>query len=254
MTQFRPCIDLHDGQVKQIVGGSLNNQGAQTNFVSDRDATYYANLYRQHQLTGGHIISLGAGNQEQATAALAAWPGGLQYGGGVNATNALDYIQAGASHVIVTSWLFEQGEFSWERLYELNQLVGKEQLILDLSCRQKDNSWFIATDRWQTVTSTEVNADNLLRLADYCGEFLIHSADVEGLQGGIDQGLVKLLGQACTIPVTYAGGARSLHDLQLVKDLSAGKVDLTIGSALDIFGGYGITLEECINWNQGKQG
>ncbi|HCI01822.1 MAG: phosphoribosylformimino-5-aminoimidazole carboxamide ribotide isomerase [Oceanospirillaceae bacterium] len=253
MTQFRPCIDLHDGQVKQIVGGSLNNQGAQTNFVSDRDATYYANLYRQYQLTGGHVISLGGGNQEQATAALAAWPGGLQYGGGVNAANALDYIQAGASHVIVTSWLFEQGEFSWERLHELNKLVGKERLILDLSCRQKGNSWFIATDRWQTVTSTEVNADNLTRLADYCDEFLIHSADVEGLQGGIDQDLVKLLGQACTIPVTYAGGARSLHDLQLVNDLSAGKVDLTIGSALDIFGGSGITLEECINWNQGKQ-
>ncbi len=250
MTQFRPCIDLHDGQVKQIVGGSLSNQGAQTNFVSDRDASYYADLYRQHQLTGGHVISLGGGNQQQAKAALAAWPNGLQYGGGVNADNAMDYIHAGASHIIVTSWLFEQGQFSWQRLAALKDLVGKERLVLDLSCRQRNNSWFIATDRWQTVTSTEINAQTLQRLAQYCAEFLIHSADVEGLQAGIDGPLVKLLGEHCTIPVTYAGGARSLADLQQVKELSNGKVDLTIGSALTIFGGSGINLEACIHWNQ----
>ena len=250
MTQFRPCIDLHDGQVKQIVGGSLSNQGAQTNFVSDRDASYYADLYRQHQLTGGHVISLGGGNQQQAKAALTAWPNGLQYGGGVNADNAMDYIHAGASHIIVTSWLFEQGQFSWQRLAALKDLVGKERLVLDLSCRQRNNSWFIATDRWQTVTSTEINAQTLQRLAQYCAEFLIHSADVEGLQAGIDGPLVKLLGEHCTIPVTYAGGARSLADLQQVKELSNGKVDLTIGSALTIFGGSGINLEACIHWNQ----
>ncbi|MDP6190374.1 MAG: phosphoribosylformimino-5-aminoimidazole carboxamide ribotide isomerase [Gammaproteobacteria bacterium] len=250
MTQFRPCIDLHDGQVKQIVGGSLSDQGAQTNFVSDRDASDYASLYRQHQLIGGHVISLGGGNQQQANAALAAWPNGLQYGGGVNADNAMDYIHAGASHIIVTSWLFEQGQFSWQRLAALKDLVGKERLVLDLSCRQRNNSWFIATDRWQTVTSTEINAQTLQRLAQYCAEFLIHSADVEGLQAGIDGPLVKLLGEHCTIPVTYAGGARSLADLQQVKELSNGKVDLTIGSALTIFGGTGITLEECIHWNQ----
>ncbi|MDP6969790.1 MAG: phosphoribosylformimino-5-aminoimidazole carboxamide ribotide isomerase [Gammaproteobacteria bacterium] len=250
MTQFRPCIDLHDGQVKQIVGGSLSDQGAQTNFISDRDASDYANLYRQHQLIGGHVISLGGGNQQQAKAALAAWPNGLQYGGGVNADNAMDYIHSGASHIIVTSWLFEQGQFSWQRLAALKDLVGKERLVLDLSCRQKNNSWFIATDRWQTVTNTEINAQTLHRLAKYCAEFLVHSADVEGLQAGIDKPLVKLLGQHCSIPVTYAGGARSLADLQQVKALSNGKVDLTIGSALSIFGGTGITLEECIHWNQ----
>ncbi len=250
MTQFRPCIDLHDGQVKQIVGGSLNDSGAKTNFVSDRDATYYANLYQQHQLTGGHVISLGGGNQDQAMAALSAWPNGIQYGGGVNANNAMAYIEAGASHIIVTSWLFENGQFSWQRLEQLRDLVGKQRLVLDLSCRQRNNSWFIATDRWQTVTDTEITPANLARLADYCDEFLIHSADVEGLQAGIDGALVQLLGEHCTIPVTYAGGARSIEDLEQVQTLSKGKVDLTIGSALDIFGGSGITLEQCIEWNQ----
>jgi len=250
LTQFRPCIDLHDGQVKQIVGGSLNDSGAKTNFVSDRDATYYANLYQQHQLTGGHVISLGGGNQDQAMAALSAWPNGIQYGGGVNANNAMAYIEAGASHIIVTSWLFENGQFSWQRLEQLRDLVGKQRLVLDLSCRQRNNSWFIATDRWKTVTDTEITPANLARLADYCDEFLIHSADVEGLQAGIDGALVQLLGEHCTIPVTYAGGARSIEDLEQVQTLSKGKVDLTIGSALDIFGGSGITLEQCIEWNQ----
>lgn len=249
MTQFRPCIDLHDGQVKQIVGGSLNDDGAKTNFVSDRDATYYASLYKQHNVTGGHVISLGGGNQEQAMAALGAWPNGLQYGGGVNADNAQAYIDAGASHVIVTSWLFEGNQFSWQRLEQLKQLVGKHRLVLDLSCRQRNNSWFIATNRWQTVTETEVNADTLGRLADYCDEFLIHSADVEGLQAGIDQPLVAMLGEHSPIACTYAGGARNLDDLELVKSLSNGGVDLTIGSALDIFGGNGVSLDDCITWN-----
>ena len=249
MTQFRPCIDLHDGQVKQIVGGSLNDDGAKTNFVSDRDASFYAALYEQHNLTGGHVISLGGGNQDQAMTALGTWPNGLQYGGGVNADNAQAYIEAGASHVIVTSWLFEGDQFSWQRLEQLKQLVGKERLVLDLSCRQRHNSWFIATNRWQTVTDTQVNADTLARLADYCDEFLIHSADVEGLQAGIDQPLVTMLGQHSPIACTYAGGARNLDDLELVKSLSNGRVDLTIGSALDIFGGNGVTLNECITWN-----
>ena len=253
MTQFRPCIDLHDGQVKQIVGGSLNDEGAKTNFVSDRDAAYYAGLYQQHKLVGGHVISLGGGNQEQAMAALGTWPDGMQYGGGVNADNALAYIEAGASHVIVTSWLFENGQFSWQRLEQLRDLVGKQRLVLDLSCRQRNNSWFIATDRWQTVTDTELTPQNLARLAECCDEFLIHSADVEGLQAGIDAPLVKLLGEHSNIPVTYAGGARSLQDLEQVKNLSNDKVDLTIGSALDIFGGSGVTLDECIAWNQANQ-
>ncbi|GGK54237.1 phosphoribosylformimino-5-aminoimidazole carboxamide ribotide isomerase [Amphritea balenae] len=253
MTQFRPCIDLHQGQVKQIVGGSLNDQGADTNFVSQYDAEYYAKLYSQHQLTGGHVIALGPGNKEQALKALSAWPDGLQFGGGVNADNAAEFINAGASHVIVTSFLFDGGQFSWEKLEQIKAITGKERLILDLSCRRTESGWNIATDRWQTVTETQVNADTLTKLSQHCDEFLIHAADVEGLQSGIDEDLVKLLGEACPIPVTYAGGARSLEDLKLVDQLSGGKVDLTIGSALDIFGGSGVTLEQCIDWNNQNQ-
>lgn len=250
MTQFRPCIDLHQGQVKQIVGGSLNDEGADTNYVSPYDAAYYAELYKKHNLTGGHVIALGPGNKEEALKALSAWQGGLQFGGGVNDENAAEFLQAGASHVIVTSYLFEGGQFSWQRLEKIKQETGTERLILDLSCRRSEQGWNIATNRWQTVTELAVNKETLAELAQHCSEFLIHAADVEGLQGGIDQDLVKLLGEACTIPVTYAGGARSLDDLKLVNELSNGKVDLTIGSALDIFGGKGVTLEECIAWNK----
>jgi len=249
LTQFRPCIDLHQGKVKQIVGGSLNEQGAATNFISQYDAAYYADIYRQHDLRGGHVIALGPNNESEVLNALQAWPGGLQFGGGVNLTNAAKYIEAGASHVIVTSYLFDGNEFSWDKLAQLKAAVGKEHLILDLSCRKTAQGWNIATNRWQTVTDTVVNADTLHQLSEHCAEFLIHAADVEGLQNGIDQELVGLLGQCATIPVTYAGGARSIEDLVLVDRLSSGKVDLTIGSALDIFGGSGITLQQCIDWN-----
>ncbi len=252
VTLFRPCIDLHQGQVKQIVGGSLNDEGADTNFVSQHDAAHFAQLYRQHQLTGGHVIALGPGNQEQALKALRAWPGGLQFGGGVNAENATNYLEAGASHVIVTSFLFENNEFSWDRLEAIKAETGAERLILDLSCRRTDQGWNIATNRWQTVTNTPIDATILIELSKHCAEFLIHAADVEGLQAGIDEELVQLLGNLCSIPVTYAGGARTLEDLALVDNLSQGKVDLTIGSALDIFGGNGVTLDQCIDWN-GRQ-
>ena len=249
MTQFRPCIDLHDGQVKQIVGGSLNDQGATTNFVSQYDSAYYANLYREHDLVGGHVIALGPNNEQAVLAALKCWPNGLQFGGGVNRENAAHYLNAGASHVIVTSALFENDEFSFDRLEAIKKETGKDKLILDLSCRKTQNGWHIATNRWQTVTSTRVDAHTLKALSQYCAEFLIHAADVEGLQGGIDEELVKLLGEHAHIPITYAGGARNLDDLKRVHELSNGNVDLTIGSALDIFGGSGVTLAQCIEWN-----
>lgn len=251
LTLFRPCIDLHQGQVKQIVGGSLNDEGAETNFVSTHDSAWYADLYRQHELAGGHVIALGPGNRNEALKALATWPGGLQFGGGVEAENAADYLEAGASHVIVTSYLFKGGQFSWQRLEAIKREAGQDRLVLDLSCRRTGGGWHIATDRWQTVTETPVDADTLRELASHCAEFLVHAADVEGLQQGVDQELVQLLGEACPIPVTYAGGARSLQDLAQVKQLSRGRVDLTIGSALDIFGGSGVTLAECIDWNRG---
>ena len=250
MTAFRPCIDLHQGQVKQIVGGSHTDSGADTNFISSHDAAYYAQLYREHKLTGGHVIALGPNNQQQVLKALKAYPNGMQFGGGVNLENASSYLEAGASHIIITSYLFENGEFSWSRLEAIKAEVGADRLVLDLSCRRTDNGWMIATDRWQTITNTAVDQQTLGELEKHCAEFLVHGADVEGLQAGIDQELVSLLGDCCHLPVTYAGGARSLEDLKLVQTLSQGKVDLTIGSALDIFGGSGVTLDDCINWNQ----
>jgi len=250
LTAFRPCIDLHQGQVKQIVGGSLTDSGADTNFISSHDAAYYAQLYREHKLTGGHVIALGPNNQQQVLKALKAYPNGMQFGGGVNLENASSYLEAGASHIIITSYLFENGEFSWSRLEAIKAEVGADRLVLDLSCRRTDNGWMIATDRWQTITNTAVDQQTLGELEKHCAEFLVHGADVEGLQAGIDQELVSLLGDCCHLPVTYAGGARSLEDLKLVQTLSQGKVDLTIGSALDIFGGSGVTLDDCINWNQ----
>ena len=250
MTAFRPCIDLHQGQVKQIVGGSLSDAGAKTNFVSTHDAAYYAELYRQQGLTGGHVIALGPNNQQQVLAALAAYPGGMQFGGGVNRDNAASYLEAGASHIIVTSFLFENGDFSWPRLEHIKSEVGADRLVIDLSCRKTAKGWMIATDRWQTITHTAIDRQTIAELENHCAEFLIHAADVEGLQAGIDRELVSLLGDCCTLPTTYAGGARSVADLELVKSLSKGKVDLTIGSALDIFGGSGVTLEECVRWNQ----
>jgi phosphoribosylformimino-5-aminoimidazole carboxamide ribotide isomerase len=259
---FRPCIDLHNGQVKQIVGGSLSDEGPgpQENFVSQHDAAWYAKRYRDDACTGGHIIKLGPGNDAAAKEALAAWPTGMQLGGGITLTNAAAWLEAGASQVIVTSWLFTDGAVNWKRVAQLSKAIGPERLVIDLSCRRVnhiDNGedasgpWRVATDRWQTVTQTAITAENLARFADYCSEFLIHAADVEGLQGGIDHELVRFLGQHSPLPTTYAGGARSLADLEQVHQLSDGRVDLTIGSALDIFGGSGATYADCVAWNAG---
>jgi phosphoribosylformimino-5-aminoimidazole carboxamide ribotide isomerase len=250
LTAFRPCIDLHQGKVKQIVGGSLSKSSAMTNFVSDHGSDYYADLYKSLGLQGGHVISLGSKNQQSVLKALAAYPQGLQFGGGVNIDNAIDYLNAGASKVIVTSYLFEEDRFSWQKLSDMSALVGADNLVLDLSCRQTDGGWMVATDRWQTITDVQIDHRLIEQLQPYCAEFLIHSADVEGLQAGIDEDLVSLLGQIVSIPTTYAGGATSLQDVEKVKELSQGKVDLTIGSALDIFGGSGVTLDACVKWNQ----
>jgi phosphoribosylformimino-5-aminoimidazole carboxamide ribotide isomerase len=249
MTRFRPCIDLHQGVVKQIVGGSLTDGGATTHFVSDRGSAHYANLFKNRCLTGGHLISLGPNNQTAVSDALAAYPQGLQYGGGVTIDNAADFLDAGASKVIVTSYLFKNQQFSWHRLADISRLIGPDRLVIDLSCRKTESGWQVATDRWQTITETLIDRRLIEQLQPYCAEFLVHSADMEGLQAGIDEELVRLLGDSVDIPTTYAGGARSLADLEQVKRLSKGKIDLTIGSALDIFGGSGVTLDECVQWN-----
>jgi len=251
MTQFRPCIDLHEGRVKQIVGGSLRDDGKDlaTNFVSDRDAGYYAELYRRDSLRGGHIIMLGQGNEMAALSALHAYPLGMQVGGGVHSGNAAQWLAAGASHVIVTSWIFPNGKLDRERLQNLSALVGADRLVLDLSCRKIGDEWKVAINRWQTVTPHAVNADFLDGLAPYCDEFLVHAADVEGLQAGMDLDLIRDLGRWGKIPVTYAGGAQSLADLETCARESGGKVDLTIGSALDIFGGKHVRYGDCVRFN-----
>ena len=247
---FRPCIDLHEGKVKQIVGGTLGDAGLRTNFVSEKSAAWFAKLYRRDGLAGGHVIMLGSGNETEARAALKAFPGGLQIGGGVNAANARGWLAAGASHVIVTSWVFREGHVDWARLDELVKSIGKEKLVLDLSCRKRGEDYFVVTDRWQKFTELAVNGETLKKFSGYCAEFLIHAVDVEGLCRGIDGELVKKLGQWSPIPTTYAGGANSLADLETVTKLGQGKVDLTIGSALDIFGGRGVKYDDCVKFNR----
>jgi phosphoribosylformimino-5-aminoimidazole carboxamide ribotide isomerase len=249
---FRPCIDLHEGKVKQIVGGTLSDSGAglRTNFVSEKSAAWFADLYRRDGLTGGHVIMLGAGNDAAAKEALGAYPGGLHIGGGINADNARAWLEAGASHVIVTSWVFRDGRVDWARLEELVQRVGKRRLVLDLSCRKRDGDYFVVTDRWQKFTEEKISPDLLQRLATYCDEFLIHAADVEGLCRGIDHELVNKLGEWTPLPTTYAGGAKSLADLEEVTRAGRGRIDLTIGSALDIFGGTGVSYADAVAYNR----
>ncbi|NBJ94911.1 HisA/HisF-related TIM barrel protein [Parablautia muri] len=276
--KFRPCIDIHNGKVKQIVGGSLQDQGnkALENFVSLQDAAFFARLYEEKGLKGGHIILLNPPGseyyektREQAMKALKAYPGGLQVGGGITPDRAEDFLAAGASHVIVTSYIFRDGKLHYDRLREMVAAVGKERLVLDLSCRrmgwclekeydpnkgcspennnfqESSQDYYIVTDRWQNYTNMKLNADTLEELSDCCGEFLIHAVDVEGKAQGIEQELVALLGKECQIPTTYAGGVHNFEDLEKLKTLGRGRIDVTIGSALDLFGGK-LKLEDVL--------
>ncbi|KAF9780203.1 Phosphoribosylformimino-5-aminoimidazole carboxamide ribotide isomerase [Thelephora terrestris] len=248
-SRFRPCIDLHDGQVKQIVGGTLSDDNPdilRTNFVANESPGYYARLYRKHELEGGHVIKLGKGNDEAARAALSAWPGGLQIGGGITEANAKEWLDAGASKVIVTSYLFPGAKFSFERLERVSSVVGKDRLVVDVSCRKRGDRWFVAMNKWQDITDMEVSRGSLDLLSGYCSEFLIHAADVEGLCQGIDEDLVTRLGEWVKVPTTYAGGAKDISDLDLVDRLSDGRVDLTYGSSLDIFGGSLVKFDELV--------
>jgi phosphoribosylformimino-5-aminoimidazole carboxamide ribotide isomerase len=249
---FRPCIDLHEGKVKQIVGGTLTGEAAElrTNFVSERPASWYAELYRRDGLGGGHVIMLGPGNEAAAREALAAFPGGLQIGGGVNLQNAADWLEAGASRVIVTSWMFREGELDWGRLKELAAAIGKNRLVIDLSCRKRDGDYRVVAERWRKWTETTIEPGTLERLAEFCGEFLVHAVDVEGLCLGVDLELVEKLGRWSPLPTTYAGGANSVRDLEEVTRAGGGKIDLTIGSALDIFGGHGVRYEAAVAFNR----
>lgn len=244
--EFRPCIDIHNGKVKQIVGGTLRDSGnlARENFVARQDAAYFAELYRDAGIRGGHIILLNSVDsefyektKEQALSALRAYPGGMQAGGGITAENAEEFLDAGASHVIVTSYVFRDGKIHYDRLKKLVDAVGRDRLVLDLSCKKTPEGYRIVTDRWQKLTEEQVNTAMLERLSGYCDEFLVHAVDVEGRAEGIEEELAGLLGTWGKIPVTYAGGVHSYEDLQLLKKLGRGRLNVTVGSALDLFGG-----------------
>lgn len=244
--EFRPCIDIHNGKVKQIVGGTLKDQNDQAaeNFVSEQDAPFYAQLYKRYGISGGHIILLNARDSSyyeatklQALAALQVYPGGLQVGGGITAENAHEFLMAGASHVIVTSYVFRDGKVDYGRLEKLVQAVGKEHLVLDLSCRKKDGAYYIVTDRWQKFTQVPVSEQTIEEFSSHCDEFLVHAVDVEGKASGIEVELVKLLAKNHQLPVTYAGGVGSFQDLETLRMAGENRVDVTVGSALDLFGG-----------------
>lgn len=244
--RFRPCIDIHNGKVKQIVGGSLRDQGdqAQENFVAEQDAPFFARLYQSRGIRGGHIILLNPATspyyeatRQQAIEALKAYPGGMQIGGGIREDNAESFLDAGARHVIVTSYVFKDGQINWENLEKLERAVGKEHLVLDLSCRKKDGQYYIVTDRWQNFTQVPVSEQTIAELSSRCDEFLVHAVDVEGKASGIEVELVKLLAKKHPLPVTYAGGVGSFQDLETLRVAGENRVDVTVGSALDLFGG-----------------
>ncbi|KAF6005708.1 hypothetical protein HII12_005282 [Brettanomyces bruxellensis] len=248
MTTYVGCIDIHGGKVKQIVGGTLNQDDTEqskntcksnleTNFVSEKSSSYYAKLYEEHGIIRTHVIKLGSleENNRVAIEALKAWPKHLQIGGGINDTNAKYWIQQGADKVIVTSWLFPKGQFDKSRLERISQLVGKEHLVVDLS-------YFDAggVEQGRLLSYSRGTARNSsfmqLMLKAFCK--------------GIDQELVAKLAEWCTSPIVYAGGAKSIDDLKLVDKLSHGRVDLTFGSALDLFGGKLVRFKDCCKWNQ----
>lgn len=252
--KFRPCIDLHGGVVKQIVGSTLKDDAPDqvlTNFVAEKPPAWFAELYRRDNLTGGHIIMLGPGNTLAAEEALAAWPGGMQLGGGIDADNAGLWLDRGASHVIVTSYVFQNGLIDMARLTKLANTVGRRRLVLDLSCRKRNKEYYIVTDRWQKYTEVVISEQVLNELAKYCDEFLVHAADVEGKCAGIACDLVEKLARWVPIPTTYAGGIRDLQDLQLLKDAGKDRLDGTIGSGLDIFGGKQLTYNDAVAFCRG---
>ena len=258
--KFRPCIDIHNGKVKQIVGGTLRDEGDQAaeNFVSEQDAAYFARMYQNYHLTGGHVIMLNpqsspyySQTKKQALEALRSFSGGLQIGGGIHGENAEEFLEAGASHVIVTSYVFSNGRISYENLGKISRITGPERLVLDLSCRRQGEEYYIVTDRWQKFTEVPVTVETLKTLGEYCDEYLIHAVDVEGKAKGIETELVKRLAQYTDHPVTYAGGVGSMEDLRQLELLGGGHIDVTVGSALDLFGGS-LPFTEILAFCSGK--
>lgn len=248
--KFRPCIDLHQGVVKQIVGGTLSDdpEGPTTNFTAEKPAGWFAERYREDGLFGGHVIQLGPGNEAAAREALAAFPGGLQIGGGIDGDNAAIWLDRGASHVIVTSWVFHDGVVDMDRLNTLVKKIGKDRLVLDLSCRKRGEDYLIVTNRWQTFTREAITFGLLDTLSSYCDEFLVHAVDVEGMCRGIEETLVARLGSWAGRPMTYAGGIRSMADIEAIDRLGRGHIDFTVGSALDLFGGNHLAYADMVRF------
>ena len=250
--KFRPCIDLHNGKVKQIVGSTLSDaspDALRTNFTSDFSSSYYARMYRRDSLYGGHVIMLGPGNEAAAREAFQAFPQGLQAGGGITPQNARYWLDQGAAAVIVTSYVFKEGQIFADRLKEMQALVGRDKLVIDLSCRKRGDAYYVVTDRWQKFTSTRISPETLDYFSRFCFEFLIHAADVEGKCGGIAEDLVVNLGAWTPLPTTYAGGVRNLSDFLQIQELGKGRLDVTVGSSLDIFGGSGMKYSDAVAFN-----
>jgi len=253
--KFRPCIDLHNGKVKQIVGSTLTDSSSslKTNFTSDFSSSHYAQMYRRDSLYGGHVIMLGPGNEDAAREAFQAFPQGLQAGGGITSENAAYWLDQGAAAVIVTSYVFNKGVIHEERLKEILSLVGRDKLVLDLSCRKRDDAYYVVTNRWQEFASTIISPETLEYLSQYCFEFLIHAADVEGKCQGIAEDLIQDLAEWAPIPTTYAGGIRDMNDLLRIKELGKGRLDATVGSSLDIFGGSGMKYTDAVSFHQQEE-
>ena len=254
--KFRPCIDLHNGKVKQIVGSTLSDDSPdtlRTNFTSEFSSSYYAEMYKRDNLYGGHVIMLGPGNENAAREAFQAFPQGLQAGGGITTKNACYWLDQGAAAVIVTSYVFKEGRIFADRLKEIEALVGRDKLVLDLSCRKRGDSYYVVTDRWQKFTTTAISAETLDYFSQFCFEFLIHAADVEGKCQGIAEDLVMDLAAWSPLPTTYAGGVRDFNDFKRIKELGKGRIDVTVGSSLDIFGGSGMKYSDAVAFNRQQE-
>ncbi len=254
--KFRPCIDLHNGKVKQIVGSTLRDENPgslRTNFTSELSASHYARMYKHDGLYGGHVIMLGPGNEQAAREAFQAFPGGLQAGGGITPRNARYWLDQGAAAVIVTSYVFRDGRVLAERLQEMMELVGRDRLVVDLSCRKRGDSYYVVTDRWQKFTDTKITPETLNYFSRFCFEFLVHAADVEGRCQGIAEDLVAGLGKWTPLPTTYAGGVRDMDDLRRIEELGGNRLDVTVGSSLDIFGGSTMKYRDAVAFNRQQE-
>jgi phosphoribosylformimino-5-aminoimidazole carboxamide ribotide isomerase len=249
--RFRPCIDLRQGRVVQIVGATLRADGEPvTHYTAAQSPSHFAELYRRDGLRGGHVIMLGPGNEAAAAEALAAFPGGLQVGGGITADTAPTWLERGAAAVIVTSYVLSQGRLHRDRLEAVSRATGRQRLVLDLSCGRRGDRYCVYTDRWQRPTEFAVDQANLAQLAAYCGEFLVHAIEVEGRQQGLDPDLVRLLADISPLPTTYAGGIRGPEDLEQLERLGQSRLDYTVGAALDLFGGAGLRYRDLVERNR----